>query len=155
MVEDRATVLLKEMTDKYDDMVLLNAECTKQWLGLNLSDDYEHAVLVRGKLGDWIIYANNQNSKFQRVSAVFAYEQKEFQGPFCIDNLHDNSSIGDQIASRAMILKNDEQAKSMIYTLRSVQKQDFRFSDDILDQIAVNGQFLELSKFIMQYIKED
>ena len=155
MVEDRATVLLKEMTDKYDDMVLLNAECTKQWLGLNLSDDYEHAVLVRGKLGDWIIYANNQNSKFQRVSAVHAYDQKGFQGPFCIDNLHDNSSIGDQIASRAMILKNDEQAKSMIYTLRSVEKHDFRFSDDILDQIAVNGQFLELSKFIMQYIKED
>ena len=54
-----------------------------------------------------------------------------------------------------MILKNDEQAKGMFHTLRSVKKQDFRFSDDILDQIAVNGQFLELSKFIMQYIKED
>tara|TARA_R100001509_G_scaffold67007_3_gene37230 strand:+ start:575 stop:1855 length:1281 start_codon:yes stop_codon:yes gene_type:complete len=161
MVEERAAVLLKEMTDKYDDMVLLDAECTKQYLGLNLSENYEHAVLVRGRLGDWIIYANNQNSKFQRVSAVIAYEPNhegdspQFQGPFCIDNLHDNSSIGDQIASRAMILKNDIQARTMIHTLRSVRKYDFRFSDDTLDQIAVNGQFLELSKFIMQYIKED
>ena len=63
------------MTDKYDDMVLLNAAnaLDKQWLGLNLSDDYEHAVLVRGKLGDWIIYANTSSSKFQRVSAVLPY----------------------------------------------------------------------------------
>ena len=57
--------------------------------------------------------------------------------------LHDNSSIGDQIASRAMILKNDKQAKSIVNGWVE-SKQDFRFSDDILDQIAVNGQFLEL-----------
>jgi len=129
MVEDRATVLLKEMTDKYDDMFLLNAGRARELLEIKASDNYDYAVLVRGKLGDWIIYKNENSSRFQRVSAVFTKGHKKYDGPFCIDNLHDNSSIGDQIASRAMILKNDEQAKTMIHTLARVEKTNYRVDD--------------------------
>ena len=132
MVEDRATVLLKEMTDKYDDMFLLNAGKAREHLGIAASDNYDYAVLVRGKLGDWIIYKNENSSRFQRVSAVFAKGSKKYDGPFCIDNLHDNSSIGDQIASRAMILKNDEQAKTMIHTLARVESNNYRIDDVML-----------------------
>ena len=131
MVEDRATVLLKEMTDKYDDMFLLNAGKAREHLGIAASDNYDYAVLVRGKLGDWIIYKNENSSRFQRVSAVFVKGFKKYDGPFCIDNLHDNSSIGDQIASRAMILKNDKQAKTMIHTLARVEPTNYRVSDRV------------------------
>ena len=134
MVEDRATVLLKEMTDKYDDMLLLNAGKARELLEIKASDNYDYAVLVRGKLGDWIIYKNENSSRFQRVSAVFVKGHRKYDGPFCIDNLHDNSSIGDQIASRAMILKNDEQARTMIHTLARVEKTDYRVDD--LVQVA-------------------
>ena len=126
MVEERANVLLKEMTDKYDDMILLDAEKSKEHLGIKTADNYDYAVLVRGKLGDWIIYKNENNSRFQRVSAVFVKGHNKYDGPFCIDNLHDNSSIGDQIASRAMILKNDNHAKNMIHTLARVEKSNYR-----------------------------
>ena len=129
MVENRAMVLLQEITDKYDDMFLLNATSATKYLGIKASDNYQYAVLVRGNLGDWIIYKNDNNSRYQRVSAVFVKGHKKFDGPFCIDNMHDNSSIGDQIASRAMILKNDEQAKTMIHTLARVEKTNYRVNE--------------------------
>ena len=135
MVEDRATVLLKEMTDKYDDMFLLDAAKAKAHLGISPCDKYGYAVLVKGKLGDWIIYKNQNSSRFQRVSAVYVKGMKKYDGPFCIDNLHDNSSIGDQIASRAMILKNDEQAKTMIHTLARVETTNYRLSLDTINEV--------------------
>lgn len=140
MVENRAMVLLQEMTDKYDDMFLLNATNATKYLGIKASDNYQYAVLVRGNLGDWIIYKNDNNSRYQRVSAVFVKGDKKFDGPFCIDNMHDNSSIGDQIASRAMILKNDEQAKTMIHTLARVEKTNYRVRDYNLVDVMVGSQ---------------
>lgn len=137
MVEDRATVLLKEMDDKYTDVTLLKADKVKEHLSLSVSPNYDYSVHVRGKLGDWIIYANDSNSKYQRVSAVFYKGNGSIDGPFCIDNLHDNSSIGDQIASRAMILKNDVQAGKMIHTLARVEKVDYRIPTTTLRLCSV------------------
>lgn len=157
MVEDRATVLLQEMTERYDDMILLDAERTQSYLQLSsVNPDYKYAVLVRGKIGDWIIYANNSNSKFQRVSAVFCKAFREFDGPFCIDNLHDNSSIGDQIASRAMILKNDEQAKTMIHTIRRVEKTGYRISKSTITEVLdTTLDDKEMREFLNKFIKEE
>ena len=36
----------------------------------------------------------------------------------CIDNLHNNSSVGDQISARALLLMNDEGAGPMVHTIR-------------------------------------
>ena len=54
--------------------------------------------------------------------------------------MHDNSSIGDQIASRAMILKNDKQAQSMINTIARVEKTDYRVRDYNLVDVMVGSQ---------------
>ena len=140
MVEDRAMVLLKEMSEKYDDVYLLDARKSKEYLGIACADSYPYAMLVRGSIGDWIIYANTSSSRYQRVSAVFAKGHKKYDGPFCIDNMHDNSSIGDQIASRAMILKNDKQAQSMINTIARVEKTDYRVRDYNLTDVMVGSQ---------------
>ena len=138
-------------------MILLDAEQTQRYLQLSsVNPDYKYAVLVRGKIGDWIIYANNSNSKFQRVSAVFCKAFREFDGPYCIDNLHDNSSIGDQIASRAMILKNDEQAKTMIHTIRRVDKTGYRVSESTLTEIVdTTLDDREMKEFLSKFIKEE
>jgi|ETNvirenome_2_30_1030614.scaffolds.fasta_scaffold00042_90 hypothetical protein len=135
MVETRAKSLLIDMSRKYDDVFLLNGEKTLSWLKQSVMPGkmYDFSLLVRGKLGDWIVYANDSSSQYQRTSAVFLRGESSRDGPFCIDNLHDNSSIGDQIATRAMILRNDEKAKEMIHTLRRVDKTNYRLSQSILE----------------------
>ena len=135
MVESRAKSLLIDMSRKYDDVFLLNGEKTLSWLKQSVMPGkmYDFSLLVRGKLGDWIVYANDSSSNYQKTSAVFLTGESTRDGPFCIDNLHDNSSIGDQIATRAMILRNDEKAKQMIHTLGRVKKTDYRLSQSILE----------------------
>ena len=135
MVETRAKSLLIDMSRKYDDVFLLNGEKTLSWLKQSVKPGkmYDFSLLVRGKLGDWIVYANDSSSNYQKTSAVFLRGESTRDGPFCIDNLHDNSSIGDQIATRAMILRNDEKAKQMIHTLGRVKKTDYRLSQSILE----------------------
>lgn len=135
MVETRAKSLLIDMSRKYDDVFLLNGEKTLSWLKQSVMPGkmYDFSLLVRGKLGDWIVYANDSSSNYQKTSAVFLRGESTRDGPFCIDNLHDNSSIGDQIATRAMILRNDEKAKQMIHTLGRVKKTDYRLSQSILE----------------------
>ena len=39
------------------------------------------------------------------------------KGPICIDNIHSNSSLGDQFASRALALLNDKLTVKLIYTI--------------------------------------
>ena len=39
------------------------------------------------------------------------------RGPICIDNIHDNSSVGDQYAARALALLNDEVTLKLVYTI--------------------------------------
>ena len=135
MVETRAKSLLIDMSRKYDDVFLLSGEKTLSWLKQSVMPGkmYDFSLLVRGKLGDWIVYANDSSSNYQKTSAVFLRGESTRDGPFCIDNLHDNSSIGDQIATRAMILRNDEKAKEMIHTLSRVKKTDYRLSQSILE----------------------
>ena len=40
------------------------------------------------------------------------------KGPICIDNIHDNSSVGDQYAARALALLNDEITADLVYTIK-------------------------------------
>ena len=41
----------------------------------------------------------------------------QLRGPICIDNIHDNSSVGDQYAARALALLNDDITVKLIYTI--------------------------------------
>ena len=44
-------------------------------------------------------------------------DEPVFKGPICIDNIHSNSSLGDQFASRALALLNDKLTVKLIYTI--------------------------------------
>ena len=42
----------------------------------------------------------------------------DFRGPICIDNIHTNSSTGDQFAARALALLNDKLMLDRVYTIK-------------------------------------
>ena len=108
MVENRAKALLVNLEKEYDNIYMIYHERN---MGL----------FVRGKEADWIIAdaVRGTNSNHQKVNTFF-WSGEKWAGPICIDNLHVNSSVGDQLAARAMMLLNDTQAGEMIYTIRSL-----------------------------------
>ena len=83
------------------------------------------ALFVRGIHADWMIADANKGWKqgHQNVNTYY-WDGRKWTGPICIDNLHHNSSIGDQLSSRAMMLMNDKGAGEMIYTLRGLQPME-------------------------------
>ena len=62
------------------------------------------------------------------------------RGPICIDNMHKNSSLGDQYASRALALLNDEASMKMVSTLRSYSsyKPHIRIDIDGLSELSMH-----------------
>ena len=46
-----------------------------------------------------------------------SFENGNLRGPICIDNIHDNSSVGDQYAARALALLNDDITLKLVYTI--------------------------------------
>ena len=133
MVEDRATELLGNLANEYENIEFIQFRNPKQ-----------RALFVRGKCADWIIAdegrgmkVSHQNVNTYRVQGAagtdrLTYLGHRLDGPICIDNLHNNSSIGDQLSARAMVLMNDKVARSMIYTLkRYITNEEFNGTVDI------------------------
>ncbi len=158
MVETRAKELLVELDDSHKELFLIR---NKKWLSkyfskITISKNYDFSMLVRGKLGDWIVYPSSPDSRHQSVKVVFVIGREgnaygggfEYLGPFCIDNLHGNSSIGDQIAARAMILKNDVVAKSMIHTLARVDSTTYRLSDSDVFNLTHTEESMPVKKWL-------
>ena len=126
LVEERAKQLMNGLEVKYPDRIKLLK--------------YKHftIMLVKGKICDWIIINSIYKTKIQKVK-TFAYisgsllpehysssrthrSQNKFyegqlRGPICIDNIHQNSSLGDQYAARALALLNDELTVKLVNTI--------------------------------------
>ena len=136
MVQKRAYELLNELCEEYEEFTLVNF-------------DNKKSIHIRGQIGDWVISPRAENRSSNRHQGVNTYlferyinqnsdesvpndedyermdsNRKLWRGPICIDNLHKNSSIGDQMAARAMLLKNDSIAHKLIYTLKNVVKDN-------------------------------
>ena len=123
MVEDRATELLGNLANEYENIEFIQFRNPSQ-----------RALLVSGKCADWIIADEGRGMKLahQNVNTYKitgrqspslntgdgGWRGYSLSGSICIDNLHNNSSIGDQLSARAMVLMNDKAARDMIYTLR-------------------------------------
>tara|TARA_R100001463_G_scaffold17323_3_gene44461 strand:+ start:3388 stop:4635 length:1248 start_codon:yes stop_codon:yes gene_type:complete len=109
MVEERAYELVYELADEFENIQVVIHEGFM-------------ALFVRGIHADWIIADADKGWKrgHQNVNTYY-WDGNKWSGPICIDNLHHNSSIGDQLSSRAMMLMNDKGAGEMIYTLRGIQ----------------------------------
>jgi hypothetical protein len=112
MIEDRAKSLLFDLEKEYEAMQVVEHEGYM-------------ALFVRGKEADWIIADAERGWKehHQKVNTYY-WDNKNWCGPICIDNIHSNSTIGDQLASRGMMLLNDSSAAKMIYTLRGLPPID-------------------------------
>jgi hypothetical protein len=122
IVEQRAEQLLNELEIEYPLRL-------KQFL----YDGKTKSLFVRGKLCDWVLIDNGDRSAIQKVSTYIyldgghvrfiprnpmPYKNGALIGPICIDNIHRNSSRGDQFAARAMALLNDETTIEMVSTIK-------------------------------------
>tara|TARA_R100001015_G_C4634866_1_gene202428 strand:+ start:6447 stop:7649 length:1203 start_codon:yes stop_codon:yes gene_type:complete len=123
MVEDRATQLLHEMDAEYPQIRLVQ-----------FRNPLNKALFVRGKVADWVVVDEKRGMKqgHQNVNTYMIGKMVEGQanksgswkghalsGSICIDNIHRNSSIGDQLTARALALMNDVSSAKQIYTIRT------------------------------------
>jgi len=145
MVDRRAEELLYSLNDVpnmsyYPHMSLhANAENTDF---SEYRDRLRKAVLVKGQMHDWLLVSkmlNNQRHKVnanQSVDSYVIYKREEDGNELlsfkhgdetisiggrnvCIDNVQNNSSIGDQLSTRAYIAMNDASVveAGMIHTI--------------------------------------
>ena len=129
MVENRAKKLMASLEVKYPDRIKI----------IEVKDGYK-VMFVRGRLADWVIINSAYKTQTQKVKTfVFVDDgpntQKQdyrtletdkedytifkghFRGPICIDNIHTNSSLGDQYAARALALLNDNVTVKLVSTI--------------------------------------
>ncbi len=124
MVEDRATKLLHDMDAEYPNIRLVQ-----------FKNPMNKALFVRGKVADWVVVDEKKGMKLghQNVNTYLingkdsdnskTWKGHSLTGPICIDNIHRNSSIGDQLTARALALMNDETSAKSIYTIVDYVKQ--------------------------------
>lgn len=127
IVEERAFTLLQSM-DKKDQYTLVDLR-KAPFSNLKLegkSQKYHFAMHIKGQLGDWLCYPNNNQSGTQRCKLVFFNSLTDIQGPFCVDDVNGRNVMGDQISTRATLVYNDNVATEVVRTLSDVKKTNFR-----------------------------
>ena len=88
-------------------------------------------MLVSGKMCDWAIFERkSRESDTQKVSVyVWKASDNKWSGSICIDNIHSNSSLGDQFAGRALALLNDNTTVKLVHTIRRHIDEDVLSGD--------------------------
>lgn len=145
IVEERAIQLMNSLEERYPDKIrLLSIYNDKKVSATKLlvsPKSYKAAdrtiMLVRGNICDWVIVDASHKTKTQKVK-VYVYISHEYlsnddyiksrgglkfcegqlRGPICIDNVHTNSSLGDQFAARALTVMNDKLAFKLVSTIK-------------------------------------
>ena len=130
LVQDRAIQLVKELAEQYVGRMKV------LWFSPGESNKKQiKAIMVRGKLADWVITDNQYKSNIQAVSTYIfkkgtkgtleSYNKGRIiiqdgylDGPICIDNMTKNSSVGDQFAARALALLNDKITVKIVNTIQ-------------------------------------
>jgi hypothetical protein len=158
LVENRAKELMQSLTKKYPDRIKL--------FDVQGENTTHTVMCIRGKLCDWAIIDSTYKTNIQKVKTYAfitedaaalnfknisddnprlhgraaysgnSFENGNLRGPICIDNIHDNSSVGDQYAARALALLNDDITLELVYTIaKYIPKEvregviDSRFND--------------------------
>jgi len=126
IVERRAKKLMENLEVTYPDRIKI------------IEADKRTRLYVKGKLADWLIVDTAWKSNIQKVSTyIFRVDDLysdgvrsrnrgklenvqhgSWIGPICIDNIHSNSSVGDQFVARAMALLNDKTTIELVYTIK-------------------------------------
>jgi len=110
LVENRAKELMESLVVKYPDRINLfdvkDGEISKK------------VMLVSGKMCDWALFDRRNSSATQKVAVyVWKASENKWSGSICIDNIHSNSSLGDQFAARALALLNDSLTVKLVHTI--------------------------------------
>ena len=127
IVQNRAVQLVKDLEKQYEGRMKVI------WFSSGKSNKQQiKAIMVRGKLADWVITDNQFKSDIQAVSTFIVKKGGTLEsqstnktkiqdcyldGPICIDNMTKNSSIGDQFAARALALLNDTITVKIVNTV--------------------------------------
>ena len=125
IVEARAIELVNELIEEYEGR--LHAK----WENNTLK-----SILVKGNDYDWLLTNNEFKADRQQVStyvwqpSIEALRDEDYnvvdrvesdpswKGPICIDNMAPDSPLGDQFATRALALLNDNITTTMVNTIR-------------------------------------
>ena len=141
LVEQRARELMIELGETYPNQIKLFT------YGQTKTQRHLTGMLVRGMQCDWFILERRSGSATQKVTTKqfklnFKGDQGDMKSGYtlqhwdnkneviglmqdvCVDNIHRNSSLGDQFATRAMTLMNDISSASRISTI-SLPKEDY------------------------------
>ena len=131
IVENRARELMESLTQRYPDRIRI------------LERDKFTMMLIRGKKADWVIIDSTYKTQIQKVKTYVYIDNKyigepttdnsgyrsrrntggskfiygQLRGPICIDNIHTNSSVGDQYAARGLALLNDTITMKLVNTI--------------------------------------
>jgi hypothetical protein len=159
MVEDRATQLLHEMDSEYPQISLVQ-----------FKNPLNKALFVRGKVADWVVTDERKGMKqgHQNVNTYMignkttmvgtnTWKGHKIHGPICIDNIHRNSSIGDQLTARALALMNDVSTANQIYTIRDKVSEAEKRGEDPnyrLDRTKLNSWSKEKENLYIARKKE-
>tara|TARA_B100000575_G_scaffold67444_1_gene52127 strand:+ start:404 stop:1570 length:1167 start_codon:yes stop_codon:yes gene_type:complete len=120
LIENRAKELLKDITQQYPDRIKLVED----------DNNEPETMYIVGNDYDWMLSNSRYKSDIQMVS-TFVRQKRDitvddetteeewfWSGPICIDNMARGSSLGDQFATRAFALLNDNMTVARVSTIK-------------------------------------
>lgn len=114
LIENRAKELMDSLVVKYPDRInIIDNSYPLNTSGTKVAS--QKIMFVAGKMCDWAI-VEKQGSETQKVR-VYVWKDDTWSGSICIDNIHSNSSLGDQFAARALALLNDNLTVKLVHTI--------------------------------------
>ena len=132
IVEQRARDLVKELESQYKDKI------TVRWN----EKDMPQKIFVRGNGYDWLLEARDYKQGFQNVSTFVwqpdSEDKGQWNGPICIDNMNNDSSLGDQFAARVLAFINDNVTIKLVSTLRGrikTEPNEYRVDENELSRM--------------------
>mgnify|MGYP001271865177 CR=1 FL=1 len=125
LIENRARELLRDITQQYPSRIKLFED----------ENNEPETMYIAGNEYDWKLSNSKYKSDIQMVS-TFVRQKREvpndedeiggeewyWSGPICIDNMARGSSLGDQFATRAFALLNDNMTVARVNTIKGYLK---------------------------------
>ena len=125
LIENRAKELLRDITKQYPSRIKLIED----------ENNEPETMYIAGNDYDWKLSNSKYKSDIQMVS-TFVRQKRDIRnsedevireewfwsGPICIDNMARGSSLGDQFATRAFALLNDNMTVARVSTIKGYLK---------------------------------
>ena len=124
LIENRAKELLRDITRQYPNRIKLIEDDNRE----------PETMYIAGNDYDWKLSNSKYKSDIQMVSTFVrqkrdiivddetSKEEWYWSGPICIDNMARGSSLGDQFATRAFALLNDNMTVARVNTIKGYLK---------------------------------